>query len=308
MISLARNRTALLRALLGLSVGIAFHVSTVSVSETHAADLTSSNRPVGEWNRYRLKDGEFSVLLPAAPALTTYEAGFVAGSQYRLHHLIAAYHQGIVYVIHVYEKRQLSEEFIRSFRPRLNSDYKRDLTMFGMTGKEYGYESANAKGVARFLSSKKRTYVFAAFSSILGNADVDLPQFFESISFERPVEGSVLIDGPSEAQSAYSPPVTDADSPTYMGREVTAKAIVLSKPEPKYTDEGRQAGQRGTVVLRCVFSASGEVTNIKEVRGLPYGLTESAVAAARQIKFIPPIKDGRFVSMFVQIEYNFNIY
>src|ERR671939_458012 len=35
---------------------------------------------------------------------------------------------------------------------------------------------------------------------------------------------------------------------------------------------------------------------------------EAAVAAARSIKFIPAQKDGRAVSQYVTIEYNFNIY
>jgi hypothetical protein len=44
------------------------------------------------------------------------------------------------------------------------------------------------------------------------------------------------------------------------------------------------------------------------VSGLPYGLTEKAIAAARQIRFQPAMKDGRAVSQFIQIEYNFNLY
>jgi hypothetical protein len=41
---------------------------------------------------------------------------------------------------------------------------------------------------------------------------------------------------------------------------------------------------------------------------LPDGLTEACINAARKIKFIPAMKDGRFVSQYVTIEYNFNIY
>jgi TonB family protein len=64
----------------------------------------------------------------------------------------------------------------------------------------------------------------------------------------------------------------------------------------------------GTVVIRCVFSSSGAVTNIRAITGLPYGLTERAIAAARTIKFEPAMKDGHAVSQFVQIEYNFSPY
>jgi TonB family protein len=78
--------------------------------------------------------------------------------------------------------------------------------------------------------------------------------------------------------------------------------------EPQYTEEARENAVSGTVVLRAVFSASGDVTNIRVVSGLPYGLTESAVEAAREIRFSPAVKDGRPVSQYIQIEYNFNLY
>jgi TonB family protein len=94
----------------------------------------------------------------------------------------------------------------------------------------------------------------------------------------------------------------------FSGRDVTSKARVLSKPEPQYTEDARKNQITGTVVLRAVFSSSGQVTQIRAVSGLPYGLTERAIAAARQIKFVPATKDGRQVSMWMQLEYNFNLY
>jgi TonB family protein len=94
----------------------------------------------------------------------------------------------------------------------------------------------------------------------------------------------------------------------YSGRDVTQKARILSKPEPQFTEEARKNQITGTVVLRAVFSSSGQVTNIRAVQGLPYGLTERAIAAARQIKFVPAIKEGHSVSMYMQLEYNFNLY
>ncbi|HEX8174322.1 MAG TPA: energy transducer TonB [Pyrinomonadaceae bacterium] len=94
----------------------------------------------------------------------------------------------------------------------------------------------------------------------------------------------------------------------YTTKDVTSKARILSRPEPQYTEEARRNQVTGTVILRAVFSAGGSVTNIKAVKGLPDGLTEKAIAAARQIKFVPAQKDGRNVSQYIQIEYNFNLY
>lgn len=100
---------------------------------------------------------------------------------------------------------------------------------------------------------------------------------------------------------------TDYDR-IFSGKEVTSKARVLSKPEPTYTEAARKNQITGTVVLRAVFSSSGTVTNIKAVSGLPDGLTERAIAAAKQIRFVPATKDGRPVSMYMELQYNFNLY
>lgn len=114
-----------------------------------------------------------------------------------------------------------------------------------------------------------------------------------------------------ERQAYDSPPGTNAAAAqvtNFTGREVTQKARVLSKPEPSYTEAGRKAGVQGTVVLRAVFSSDGKVTNLYVTQALPFGLTTSALQAARQIKFTPAMKDGQVVSMNIQLEYNFNLY
>lgn len=94
----------------------------------------------------------------------------------------------------------------------------------------------------------------------------------------------------------------------FTGKEVSSKARLISKPEPQYTEDARKNQVTGTVVLKVVFASSGQVTNIRTVSGLPYGLTERAIAAARMIKFVPATKDGHQVSMWMQLEYNFNLY
>jgi TonB family protein len=94
----------------------------------------------------------------------------------------------------------------------------------------------------------------------------------------------------------------------FSGREVTSKARVLEKPEPTYTESARKNQITGTVTLRAVFSAGGSVTNIHAVSGLPDGLTERAIAAAKSIRFVPATKDGHPVSMWMELQYNFNLY
>jgi len=95
---------------------------------------------------------------------------------------------------------------------------------------------------------------------------------------------------------------------TFTVREVTKKAQILAKPEPSYTEWARKFGVTGTVRIRLILRASGEVGDIGHVNKLPHGLTQQAIEAARRISFTPAEKDGRKVSQYVTIEYNFNIY
>ena len=92
------------------------------------------------------------------------------------------------------------------------------------------------------------------------------------------------------------------------GGGVLERAHVLLKPEPQYTEDARKNQVTGTVVLKVVFASSGDVVQIRAVRSLPFGLTERAIAAARQIRFEPAKRDGRPVSVSMQLEYNFNLY
>lgn len=89
---------------------------------------------------------------------------------------------------------------------------------------------------------------------------------------------------------------------------VTQGLKIISKPKPPYTDGARQAVIQGTVILRVTFLASGQIGNISAVKGLPNGLTESAIAAARRISFEPKKIDGVGQNVTRQVEYTFSIY
>lgn len=121
------------------------------------------------------------------------------------------------------------------------------------------------------------------------------PNIFES--------RTLLIVKPPQSQVE-----TSTSGEVFRSSEVTKKAVLLSRPEPGYTAEARQNQGQGTVRLRAVLASSGEVTNVQVINGLPFGLTEKAIDAARQIKFTPAMKDGRAVSQYVTIEYVFNLY
>ena len=76
------------------------------------------------------------------------------------------------------------------------------------------------------------------------------------------------------------------DDPNYL------KLQMLNYPMPHYTEEARQNKLSGTVVLGILFTADGHIASITVLRGLKHGLTQQAIIAARQIRFVPPSKNG----------------
>jgi TonB family protein len=82
---------------------------------------------------------------------------------------------------------------------------------------------------------------------------------------------------------------------------------VLSKPKPDYTDEARKLKLEGEVLVRVLFSSSGDVRVLEVVRGLGHGLDENAVRAAQQIKFKPAQRDGQPVDSTATVHIVFQL-
>ncbi|HKX32462.1 MAG TPA: energy transducer TonB [Blastocatellia bacterium] len=86
------------------------------------------------------------------------------------------------------------------------------------------------------------------------------------------------------------------------------KPTILYKEKAKYTEEARQNKIQGVVTLSVVFGSDGVVSQIRVVRGLPDGLTEKAIEAAKKIRFQPAVKNGSPVSVRGNLEFTFNLY
>jgi hypothetical protein len=110
-------------------------------------------------------------------------------------------------------------------------------------------------------------------------------------------------------------------------------------PELDFTDAARRTiGFSGSLKLRALLDADGKVSEVepavmlpygvtdeasvetgrmghpapaimdgKFVKTLPYGMTESAIESAKQIRFTPAMKDGKPTSSLITITYEFNL-
>lgn len=255
------------------------------------------------WNLYTVKGERISVALPALPAWQTYKETRMPQKE-RKRNVITCSVKGVVYAVHLIENknpRLTLETFIQeqtTANPSENLTFERNLTVDGIAGKAFLY--SDKKGIVQFFANDKRLYEIRAYG-----ASVDDPRiatFFHYLSLKKQ-------DGAIQVSDAVQAGDFDASTePIIKGSEADTKARLISKPEPTYTDKARGKWITGTVVLKCVFAANGKVTNIRVVQGLPGGLTEQSIEAARKIKFVPATKNGQNVSMWMQLEYNFNLY
>lgn len=89
---------------------------------------------------------------------------------------------------------------------------------------------------------------------------------------------------------------------------VTQPLKITYKQKAAYTDAARTNGVQGTVTLRVTFLASGGIGSITTIKGLPHGLTEQAIAAARAMKFQPEMVGGQARTTTRPVTFSFNIY
>jgi TonB family protein len=116
-------------------------------------------------------------------------------------------------------------------------------------------------------------------------------------------------NGPGSGADDNEPPPprktpTPKPAPTPEPKVAAANTFkILSNPQPKYSDAARQNNVNGVVRLRVTFLASGQIGGISVISGLPFGLTEQAISAARNIKFVPGA-----TTISKPVEYRFTLY
>jgi TonB family protein len=86
----------------------------------------------------------------------------------------------------------------------------------------------------------------------------------------------------------------------------TRQPKILHKEKAGYTKAARDAGIVGVVKLDIMFEKNGNIRVVKVIHGLPFGLTEQAVIAAKKARFEPASKNGEPVSVRDSMEFTFS--
>ena len=116
--------------------------------------------------------------------------------------------------------------------------------------------------------------------------------------------GAVQTSGFANAAEV---PVEAPKKKAVSSEEVTTAVVILDKPQPVYTEEGRRLRIEGDVVLDVVFLASGQVQVNRIVGGLGHGLDDSAIRAAREIKFRPAKHESQPVDFPARLRIEFRL-
>ena len=271
-----------------------------------AAERSATTKVESEWLRVSPANEEFSMLAPVQPSLLIIKPdGYISngGGQVSDERAYSGYADDFVFVIESY----------RTPRPQqLLSDMKDEFSQFGLAeeyrangfvGRKYKVERNGLFKYVCTLVTVKHVYVITAaardanhpfiarFLSALKIGDKNLP----AGDVDPRMQEASLATLPNQAIGLSS-------------KEISQNAVLVWKPEPSYTLDGRKNRTIGVVILKVLFPASGQIVVLEVVKGLKDGLTAQAIQAAKNLRFFPARKDGRPVTLQTQLEYTFNLY
>ena len=103
-----------------------------------------------------------------------------------------------------------------------------------------------------------------------------------------------------------APPAPSQLGPIYITGDVQ-KPVKISAVQPTYTEIARKARIQGIVILQAIIDKEGNITNVKVLKGLPMGLTQSATDAVLRWKFKPATLNGKPVAVYFNLTVNFQL-
>jgi protein TonB len=94
--------------------------------------------------------------------------------------------------------------------------------------------------------------------------------------------------------------------PLQVGGDVSPPVKVYS-PVPRYTEDARKGRVQGVVILQAIIDDVGNVNDVSVLKGLPLGLSESAMETVKEWKFKPARKNGVAVPVFFNLTVTFSL-
>jgi TonB family protein len=118
-------------------------------------------------------------------------------------------------------------------------------------------------------------------------------------------EPSLLNGEIAPADEAAVPALPNDAQPIRVGGAITEPRKVRNVA-PVYPEIARQARVQGIVILEATIDATGKVTEVTVLRGVPL-LDQAAIEAVRQWEYTPTLLDGKPVPVIMTITVNFKL-
>jgi len=125
----------------------------------------------------------------------------------------------------------------------------------------------------------------------------------------RPPAGYRVVSAPAVFDLEFG--TTPSEAPDgervyKIGNGVSPPAVI-SRGEPRYTDEARAKGISGSVVVECVVGVDGIPRDIRVIQSLDPGLDQNAIEAISQWRFRPRQLNGKPVAVRATIQTSFRL-
>src|SRR5687767_13386772 len=273
-----------------------------------------------EWQKIVSSSGDFSVSLPAGYIVQKDPSGqtnlFGSAGE-------ASFEVGML-------KTSFAKDWLKNKKNVLPKKGKTlELEIGDARARSYTFKSPNLFRTSLWIATKKGSYKVDLTAP---SAETDgLARIMASLRlYGKPVVTNSKVDGPaivaelkvddlrtSEIVKAalerkQTEPIDVDITPLSEEPEdevvYTRPVILAFRQRPTYTERARTDNVQGSILARVLFKANGNIGKITIIKGLPSGLNDQVVQAAKAIKFVPAEINGKPVDAERTIEYTFEIY
>lgn len=274
--------------------------------------------------RSTAKGDEFSILFPAQPTAVVdkLDSAFkVDGQTIDEERIFSCYADGVVYLVKVYmtgNGKKAFDEYraMRRKRAKVPGEISTSEVVAGAFKGEQEEERAKSWNYGEPFYSRTQSFptkhnLYVVSAAARDDASPSLGSFFSSL---RLGEAATDDAGAKNAPAGGSPATSraaafepNAASQVFKPEEVTRKAIIVWHPDPGVYQEMIQLNRPIVKMkLQMILNADGVVSDVKIVSGVTQAINEKVVTAAKYLRFLPALKDGRHVSQWHTFEYEFS--
>jgi TonB family protein len=264
------------------------------------------------WERYKISEKQLSIEFPKMPVVIVRGVGCSDSEKtsYFAYAAEAAYELTIV--SKPKQRNQVNCKNVKTFNEGLLTSRLAEIRSQGGFDEASGFE--DGRQVYRFSGKTGTRWLYSDIKNnrwievaVARREDVESKdqRFFGSLKFTAD-RGQEIGIGAETTLGDEGVELTP--NPLTVQDPNKDRINVVARPLAMYTDQARKANVQGTVVLRIEFLANGCIGNIEVIKGLPEGLTENAVAAAKKVVFLPTRVRGKKVNTTLTLQYGFSIY